>query len=98
MEHLDIYHIDDTKPLVVLLQNPLVDTGDFIFAAPLYAEASARPIEVLTPLISHNEEFYLLGTHLLSAIPKRSLTRCVGSALAHEYDIARALSRLFFGN
>jgi hypothetical protein len=98
MDHLAIYQIDTARPLVVLLQHPLIETGDFIFAAPIYPDGSAKPLDVITPRILHNAQPYLLGTHLMSAIPVRSLSQHVGSAMAHEYDISRALSRLFFGN
>ena len=98
MEHLGIYRIDDHRPPVVVLQYPTVDTGDFVLAAPLYPEGAAKPIEIVTPRIILEERPYLLGTHLMSGIPVVSLKARIGSARAFEYDIARALSRLFFGN
>jgi hypothetical protein len=44
-----------------------------------------------------NGEPYLLGTHLLASVRAAALKEEIGSLLAHEYEIQRAISRLIFG-
>lgn len=83
---------------MVVLQYPDMDTGDFVLAAPLYPAGSARPIEIVTPEVSLNGEAWLVGTHLLAGIRRAALGEQIGHLLPHEYEISRALSRLFFGN
>ena len=82
----------------MILQYPDMELGDFIIAAPLYPVGAAKPIEIVTPEVSLSGEAYLVGTHLLAGIRKSAFKDRIGSLLAHEYEISRALSRLFFGN
>jgi hypothetical protein len=44
-----------------------------------------------------NGEPYLLGTHLLASVRAAALKEEIGSLIAHEYDVQRAIARLFFG-
>ena len=82
---------------MVVLQYPGIDTGDFIFAAPLYPAGAAKPIDVITPSVELQGQSYLVATHLMASIRVMALKTQVGSLLSHEYDIQRALARLFFG-
>ena len=96
MQHLAVFRVHNRPPIVVL-QYPLIDTGDFVLAAPLYPAGAAEPIEIVTPTVMLNGEPYLLGTHLLASVRAAALKEEIGSLLAHEYEIQRAISRLFFG-
>ena len=82
----------------MVLQYPDMDTGDFVLAAPLYPAGAAKPIDVVTPEVSVNDSVYLVGTHLLAGIRRDALAEPVGNLMSYEYEISRALSRLFFGN
>lgn len=97
LQRFAVYRLSGSKPPVVILQYPDIDTGDFVFAAPLYPTGAARPINVITPEVELDGKTYLVGTHLLAGIRKSALSGNIGNLVAYEYDISRALSRLFFG-
>ena len=97
MQHLAVFRVENRPPIVVL-QYPSVDTGDFVLAAPLYPEGAAKPIDVITPRVSLHGSDYLVGVHLMASIRTNALETEVGSLIDHEYEIQRALARLFFGN
>ncbi|MCA8902913.1 MAG: CcdB family protein [Hyphomonas sp.] len=98
MQRLAVFRVTGKKPPVVVLQYPDMDTGDFVLAAPLYPAGAAKPIEIITPEVSVGDTAYLVGTHLLAGIRRNALAEPLGNLIAYEYDISRALSRLFFGN
>lgn len=98
MQRLAVYRLHGKKPPVVVLQYPDMDTGDFVLAAPLYPAGAAKPVEVITPEVSVDGAAYLVGTHLLAGIRKNALAEPLGDLMSYEYEISRALSRLFFGN
>jgi len=97
MERLAVHRLSHGKPPVVILQYPGMDTGDIVLAAPLYPAGAALPMEIITPEVVLNGDRFILGVHLLAGIRKSSLEGRMGDLLAYEYDISRALSRLFFG-
>ena len=98
MERLAVHRLSHGKPPVVILQYPGMDTGDIVLAAPLYPAGAAMPMEIITPEVALNGDRFILGVHLLAGIRKSSLEGRMGDLLAYEYEISRALSRLFFGN
>jgi hypothetical protein len=98
VQRLAVFRLNGKKPPVVVLQYPDMDTGDFVLAAPLYPVGAARPIDVLTPEVSLNDTAYLVGTHLLAGIRRNALAEPIGDLMTYEYEISRAISRLFFGN
>ena len=98
MERYGIYRLQNAPGLFVLLQYPGVEQGETLVVAPLVPGAKVTGVDALTPEIQFAGETYLLGTHLLGAVRLKELGEQVGSALAYEYDISRALSRLFFGS
>lgn len=82
----------------MVLQYPDMATGDFVLAAPLYPAGAAKPIDVITPEVSLNQSGYLVGMHLLAGIRRDALAEPLGDLMSYEYEISRAISRLFFGN
>ena len=98
MRHLAVFRAADNRPPIVILQYPGINTGNYVLAAPLYPSGAAKPIDVVTPNVMLNGEAYLRGTHLLASVHVSALGDEVGALLAHEYEIQRALARLFFGN
>lgn len=98
MQHLTVFDVDDRRPSIVVLQYPGIDTGDFVLAAPLYPVEAAKPIDIVTPRVELDGKLYLVGVHLMASIRKTALRTEVGSLLSYEYEIQRALSRLFSGN
>ena len=98
-ERLAVHEIrDDPDQLVVILQYPNVDTGPALLVAPLLADKSLQPIPSITLGVDIGGNHYLVAMHQLSAFPKQFIGAQVGSLLAHEYDVQRALASLFFGN
>lgn len=99
MDRFAVHEIsEDTDQLVVVLQYPNVATGPSLLVAPLLADSTLKPIPSITVDIEFGGQSYLLAVHQLSAFPKQFIGAQIGSLLAHEYDIQRALARLFFGN
>ena len=98
MRHLAVFRAGENKPPIVVLQYPGIDTGNYVLAAPLYPAGAAKPIDIVPPMVTLDGEAYLLGTHLLASVRASALGDEIGSLLAHEYEIQRALARLFFGN
>ena len=98
MDHLAVFRVEGRRPSVVILQYPGIETGNYVFAAPLYPAAAAKPIDIVTPRVSMNGEDYLVGVHLMASIRRDALGGQIGSLIDHEYEIQRALARLFFGN
>lgn len=89
---------DDPEQLIVLLQYPHVDTGPAVLVAPLLADTALLPIPSITIEVVISDRSYILAMHQLSAFPKQLIGDRVASLITHEYEIQRALSRLFFGN
>lgn len=89
---------DDASQLVVILQYPGLDTGPAVLVAPLLPSEDFKPLPPITVDVGIDGGGYLLAVHQTSAFPVSYLGEQVGSLEAFEYDIARALSRLFFGN
>ena len=98
MQHLSVFDVGDGRPPIVILQYPGIDMGDFVLAAPLSPVEAAKPIDVITPRVELDGKAYLLGVHLMASIRKAALRNEVGSLLSYDYQIQRALSRLFSGN
>lgn len=81
--------------LVVLSSHHLVDIDDVI-VAPLINDAGLvlGELEIEVDLDS---ERLVLTISELSTMERRRLGRAISSLLSHEYDIRRALDRLFTG-
>jgi toxin CcdB len=84
-------------PLVVVVQSHLLDNLPTVVIAP-----SLRPVErpaftyVGMPVAFDGQD-YTLSVAELSAIDVRRLARPLGSLQEFEYEIRRALDRLFTG-
>lgn len=98
-ERLSVHQISDApENLIVILQYHGLETGPARLVAPLLTDGDLMHIPVITVPVIVNDKPYLLATHQLTAFPEHFIGNRVGSLLAYEYDISRALSRLFFGN
>ena len=83
MRHLAVFRAGENKPPIVVLQYPGIDTGNYVLAAPLYPAGAAKPIDIVTPMVTLDGEAYLLGTHLLASVRASALGDEIGSLLAH---------------
>lgn len=98
MQRYDVYQIENKDTPVVLLQYPGIDTGIVLLAAPLIAVHRVEALDIITPQVTLAADDYFIGTHLLAAIRKDVLGQKIGNLIEYEYEISRAISRLFFGN
>ena len=84
-------------PFVVVVQSHLIDDLPTVVVVPLLRPVE-RPAftEVGMPVVLEGED-YTLSVAELSAIDVHRLTRPVGSLREFDYEIRRALDRLFTG-
>ena len=98
-ERLAVHHLSDALGnLVVVLQYPGLDIGPAVLVAPLLQDATLLHIPYVTVEIEFDGKTFLLATHQITAIPHMFIGPMAGNVLSYEYEISRALSRLFFGN
>ena len=84
-------------PLVVVLQSHLLDDIATVVVAPLLRAAERPAFTQVGMAVAFNGEDYTLSLAELSAVDARRLSRSLGSLQEIEYDIRRALDRLFTG-
>jgi toxin CcdB len=84
-------------PLICVLQSHYLEGMETVMVAPMIrGQAQATPTQVAVPLIFDGET-YLLDLALMASLERGDLHQPVGSLLETEYDIRRALDRLFTG-
>ena len=54
-------------------------------------------MEIVTPRVEIDGAEYLIAMHLLAAVPKSELGLPEALLVQHEYAVANAINRLFFG-
>lgn len=82
---------------VLVLSDPGVAAAGTVIAAPLFNPAAFPVAEVINPLIPVGEQTLVLAAEQMSAISIRELGRQVTTCETHEYAVANAINRLFFG-
>lgn len=90
-------HPDDPLHFLLDLQNDLLDGLHTRLVAPLVTAAVGSPIRGLTPTIDVDGKSFLLLTHLMAAVPVRTLGEVVGSARGQRDEIVRAIDLLVTG-
>lgn len=84
-------------PLICILQSHYLEAIDTVMVAPLLrAKGKVTATQVAVPVELEGED-YLLDVTLMANIERTSVGRPRGSLLSREYDIRRALDRLFTG-
>ena len=84
-------------PFVVALQSHFLEALDTVIVAPLMRYPSdAKANEVMVE-IELSDERLMLDLSSLANIERTLLKTARGDLLRHEYDICRALERLFTG-
>lgn len=84
-------------PYVCVLQSHYLAGMDTVIVAPLLRAAVATTeSQVAVPVVIEGTG-YVLDLALLANIETRDLGAVVGSLAEHEFDIRRALDRLFTG-
>lgn len=84
-------------PLICVLQSHYLEALNTVVVAPLLlATGTPTQSQAAVPITFHDVD-YVLDTSLLANIERTPLRRPVGSLLEYEFDIRRALDRLFTG-
>lgn len=101
MRQFDVYEnpvasMREARPYMVVLSSHLLPDLTAVLVAPLIEVRAASLPELSLP-IDFGGKTYVLVTLDMAAIASRSLSRKAGDLIDHEYDIRRALDRLFTG-
>jgi toxin CcdB len=86
----------DFAPFVVMLQSHHLRDIDTAIVAPLIRESSPILSGFDLPISFNGESLYLAVSEL-GSVEIGLLRRAVGSLVEHDYEIRRALDRLFTG-
>lgn len=97
MQALTVHALKGTTRRVVVLQHPGLDTGASVLVAPLFRASDLPELQGETPRVSLDGEDYLIAVQLLAAIQRKDLGPVERTLAQHEYAIAKAINRLFFG-
>lgn len=83
-------------PYLVVLSSHLLTDFDDVVVAPLVNDAE-RAVAELEIAVEVDGQRLVLVVSELSSLTRRSLKRRAGSLARHEFEIRRALDRLFTG-
>lgn len=83
-------------PYVVVLSSHLLPDLNEVVVAPVVAAGVLEPSDLDVP-VEVGQERLIVSVIGLAAISGSRLKRRVGSLAVHEFDIRRALDRLFTG-
>lgn len=97
MPALTVHTLKGTKRRVVVLQYPGLDTGASILVAPLFPASDLPELQGVTPRVDLDGEDHLIAVQLLAAIQRKDLGPVERTLAPHEYAVANAINRLFFG-
>jgi toxin CcdB len=103
MAQFDIYAIPNRSPgepvrYLLDLQAEIIEELPTRVVAPLVApESLGPPMRNLNPTVFVHGEPYILLTHLLAAIPAKTLGRPVASAKTQRDEVVRSVDFLFTG-
>jgi toxin CcdB len=103
MAQFDIYVNPNQGPhepvrYLLDLQAEILDDLPTRVVAPLVApESLGPPMRILNPTVFVHGEPFILLSHLLAAIPAKSLGRPIASAKTQRDDVVRSVDFLFTG-
>jgi len=103
MAQFDIYvnpnrGTDETVYYLLDLQAEILDDLPTRVVAPLVVpESLGPPMRILNPTVFVHGEPFILLSHLLAAIPAKSLGRPIASAKTQRDDVVRSVDFLFTG-
>jgi|GEM_PF-1492488 hypothetical protein len=99
IERYATFRLRDNPDLhVVVLSYPGLEQNGTVVVAPLLTEDSIAVVPVLHPVVETPSGRRVVVAERMSALSPKLLGEKTGSLTAYEYEISRALSRLFFGN
>lgn len=98
MDYLAVFTLKSRpERLVLILSHPLIAEAGSVVVAPLLDTARFAVAAGLNPVFDFGETQLALATEQMAAIPVKELGQQVSTLEAHEYPIANAINRLFFG-
>ena len=97
VQALSVHTLKGTVQRVVVLQYPGLDTGASILVAPLYPASGLPELQGVTPRVNLDGEDHLIAVQLLAAVQRKDLGPVEQTLAVHEYAVANAINRLFFG-
>ncbi len=97
MPALTVHTLKGTKRRVVVLQHPGLDIGASLLVAPLYPAAGLPELPGITPRVDLDGEDHLIAVQLMAAVQRKDLGLVELTLAQHEYAVANAINRLFFG-
>jgi hypothetical protein len=83
--------------LVLVLSDPGIEAAGTVVAAPLMDAETFPVASVLNPVFELGGARFALATEQLAAVSLKELGPQVMTCIEHEYAIANAINRLFFG-
>jgi len=88
----------DPSGAYVLLSYPGMETNGTVVIAPLIAPDNIAIVETLHPIVETPTETRVIAVERLAAISPDFMVATTDTLIEYEYEIQRALSRLFYGN
>jgi toxin CcdB len=83
--------------IVLILQHDTFSGFQTRMVAPLVARTAKNLATTLNPLLRFSRKDWVLATHLMAAVKVSAMTDRLGTLVAEEYKIKRALDQLFHG-
>ncbi|HZZ68256.1 MAG TPA: CcdB family protein [Phenylobacterium sp.] len=83
-------------PFLIILQSHLLDVLESVIVAPLVVDAD-RPLTVIDLAVRYADRDLILAISEMASIDRQRLGEAQGTLSEHEYDIRRALERVFTG-
>ncbi len=98
MDRLAVFRLRGAaERLVLVLSDPqIADTGAVV-VAPLLDPDGFPLAPGLNPVLRIDRMDLALATEQMAAIPVKELGAQIGTCIEHEYPVANAINRLFFG-
>lgn len=98
MDRLAVFSLKGSpERLVLVLSDPFIQPTGTVVAAPLLDPGSFPAAAPMNPVLDLGGQKFVLATELLAAIPVKELGKQVTTCIEHEYPVANAINRLFFG-
>jgi hypothetical protein len=97
LAQFDVFALAATGALVVVLQYPGLEATGLVVVAPLSPSNGLPALDGLTPRIRFDDQDCLLLVYRLAAIRVEDLGVWRGSLANADYEITRAMDRLFHG-
>jgi len=97
MARFDLYRGESGSYLLDVQTDLVWGLGTRLVVPLLPAEASPQAMRRLHPVFEVENSQFVMATHLLAAVPEKSLGTAIGTLDAHYDEIVAALDMIFVG-